>query len=409
MQIKSALRKVAELGFILSLIATLTLAGCGGSGGSSAGSALGSNATLSNLTISAGALVPSFNPATVTYTVDVNSATSSITVTPTVANTNATVKVNNITVSSGAASAAIPLAVAMNLISVVVTAQDGITAKAYVIFVTRPVSCIAELVCGAASGAGGDEICVSGRVVEGADHSQDIASSVTGNIEVRFHDLLNFLIDPTSPPFRTVTTANGLLDTCGRFTTRFSVSGDVPNGVVGITATDLAGAVTSNYVLGTAQRRVMANTNLANARTFLVSKAQDQAWATAAGLVGPNTFGSTGTLAVRYHEGGAETDAIPGTPVRGIVPTWNSATDTTKDFFFSDSTLTTLQTISTTQSETGSNGISFLRLGAGIGNAGGTACIKSGGDAGTLTVTGPSLTGTTVGAIVFFNLGVSCN
>ena len=408
MQIKPALRKITELGFILPLIATLTLAGCGGSGGSIGGSALGSNASLSNLTISAGVLVSSFNPATVTYAVDVNSATSSVTVTPTVADTNATVKVNNVTVSSGTASAAIPLAVGMNLISVVVTAQDGITAKAYVIFVTQPISCTAELVCSAASGVGGDEICVSGRVVEGTDHSQDIASSVTGNIEVRFHDLLNFLGNPTSPPFRTLTTASGSLDTCGRFTTRFSVAGDAPNGVIGITATDLAGAVTPNYVLGTAPRRVDAATNLTNARTFLVSKAQDQAWATAAGLVGSNTFASTGTLAVRYHEGGTATDAIPGTPVRGIIPTWNNMTDTTKDFFFSDSALTTLQTISATQSETGINGISFLRLGAGIGSAGGTACIKSDGGAGTLMVTGPSLTGTTAGAIVFFNLGVSC-
>lgn len=408
MQIKPTLSKVTELVFILSLIATLTLAGCGGGGGSSGGSALGSSATLSNLTISTGVLVSSFNPAIVTYTVDVSNATTSITVTPTVADTNATVKVNNVTVSSGAASAAIPLAVGMNLISVVVTAQDGITAKTYVISVTRPASCTADLVCSAASGAGGDEICVSGRVVEGANHSQDIASSVTGNIEVRLYEPLNFLADPTILPFRTLTTANGSLDTCGRFTTRFSVANDAPNGFIAITATDLTGAGTPNYVLGTAQRRVVANTNLTNARTFLVSKTQDQAWATAAGLVGSNTFASTGTLAVRYHEGGTETDAIPGTPVQGITPTWNNVTDTNKDFFFSDSALTTLQTINPAQSATGSNGISFLLLGAGISNAGGTACIKSGGGPGTLTVTGSTLTGTTAGAIVFFNLGVSC-
>jgi hypothetical protein len=91
------------------------------------------------------------------------------------------------------------------------------------------------------------------------------------------------------------------------------------------------------------------------------------------------------------------------------VPKWNNVTDTNKDYFFSDAALTTLQTISPTQNETGSNGISFLTLGAGIGNAGaGTTCIKSGGGVGTLTVTGSSLTGTTAGAIVFFNLEVSC-
>ncbi|MEK6743620.1 MAG: hypothetical protein AABZ15_08420 [Nitrospirota bacterium] len=274
-----------------------------------------------------------------------------------------------------------------------------------------PALCAADLVCGAPSGTGGDEICVSGRVVEGADHSQGITSAVTGSIEVRIYEPVNFLADPTTLPFRRLTTANGFLDTCGRFTARFSVTpvtGDAPNGVIAITATDLVGTITPNYILGTSQYRVLANTNVTGARTFLVSNAQDQAWATDAGL-SSGTFASAGTLAVRYHQGGSAGDAIPGVPVKGVVPKWNNVTDTSKDYFLSDSALTTLQTFSTLQNETGSNGISFLTLGSSINNAGaGTACIKLGGGAGTLTVIGPTLTGTTVGAIVFFNLEVSC-
>ena len=412
MQIKPIFRKVTELGFILSLITALTLTGCGGSeggAGSSGGSATGSDATLSNLTISAGVLVSSFSPAKSTYTVNVNSATTSVTVTPTVAVTSATVKVNNVTVSSGTASAPIPLTVGANLIIVVVTTQDGISDKAYVITVTRPLSCTADLVCSAPSGAGGDEICVSGRVVEGADHSQDIASAVTGNIEVRLYEPLNFLSNPTSPPYRILTTANGLLDTCGRFTERFSVTGNAPNGLIAITATDLTGAVTPNYILGTTLRRVQAGINLTAARTYLVSKAQDQSWATAAGLVGLNTFASMGTLAVRYHQGGASSDAIPGVPVKGVVPQWNGITDAATDFFFSDSALTTLQTFSVSQNETGSNGIAFLQVGTSLYNVtAGTTCIKPNGTPGTLAIIGPTLTGSTLGAIVFYNLEVNC-
>ena len=229
--------------------------------------------------------------------------------------------------------------------------------------------CTADLVCGAPSGTGGDEICVSGRVVDGADHSQGIASSVTGSIEVRFYEPLNFLSAPSSPPFKRLTLANGLLDSCGRFTARFSVSNDAPNGLIAITAADLATTITPTYVLGTSQYRVFPNTNVTGARTFLVSNAQDQAWATAAGL-SSGTFASAGTLAVRYHQGSTVSNGIPGVPAQGVVPQWGGVTNAATDFFFSDSALTTLQTFSVSQNDTGNNGTAFLRLGAGVGSAG---------------------------------------
>jgi len=95
------------------------------------------DATLSNLTINSGTLSPVFVAGTVSYTASVTNATASITVTPTVNNPNATVKVNGVTVSSGAASAAIPLALGANTITVLVTALDGVTTKSYTITITR--------------------------------------------------------------------------------------------------------------------------------------------------------------------------------------------------------------------------------------------------------------------------------
>ena len=99
--------------------------------------ALSNNASLSNLTIAAGTLTPSFASNTLTYTDAVSNATASITVMPTAADANATIKVNTVTVASGSASASIPLAIGANAVNVVVTAQDGTTVQTYTITVNR--------------------------------------------------------------------------------------------------------------------------------------------------------------------------------------------------------------------------------------------------------------------------------
>ena len=93
-------------------------------------------ATLSSLTLSSGSLSPLFASATETYTASVANSTSSITVTPTRTQANATITVNGASVTSGSASSAISLNVGPNIITVVVTAQDG-TTKTYAFTVTR--------------------------------------------------------------------------------------------------------------------------------------------------------------------------------------------------------------------------------------------------------------------------------
>ena len=62
---------------------------------------------------------------------------SSITVTPTAQDTNATIKVNGTLVASGTASAAIPLNVGSNTITVAVTSQVGGIVTTYTVAVTR--------------------------------------------------------------------------------------------------------------------------------------------------------------------------------------------------------------------------------------------------------------------------------
>jgi hypothetical protein len=96
-----------------------------------------SNSDLSSLVPSAGTLDPVFDGATIDYTATVPFATTSITVTPTVAEAGATVTVNTIAVISGDASDPIALSVGPNVISTEVTSQDLSTTKTYTLTVTR--------------------------------------------------------------------------------------------------------------------------------------------------------------------------------------------------------------------------------------------------------------------------------
>ncbi|MFC4778173.1 cadherin-like beta sandwich domain-containing protein [Paenibacillus sp. GCM10023252] len=105
-----------------------------------------SNADLSGLALSDGTLSPSFASGTISYTANVANGVNSLTVTPTAADTQATITVNGVAVASGAASGAIALAVGSgNSVTVVVTAQDGTTTKTYTVAVTRAASSNADL------------------------------------------------------------------------------------------------------------------------------------------------------------------------------------------------------------------------------------------------------------------------
>jgi hypothetical protein len=95
------------------------------------------NANLSALTLSAGILTPSFASGTTAYAASVSHATASLSVTPTLADALATVQVNGVAIVPGAASGAISLNVGLNVINIVVTAQDGATVQTYSVNLTR--------------------------------------------------------------------------------------------------------------------------------------------------------------------------------------------------------------------------------------------------------------------------------
>ncbi len=106
---------------------------------------LSNNADLSALLLNTGSLSPSFSAAQLTYNVTYANNTNSITVTPTKSNANATIQVNinggsYATVTSGLASGALSLNVGTNTINILVTAEDLVTTKTYVITAIREVN-----------------------------------------------------------------------------------------------------------------------------------------------------------------------------------------------------------------------------------------------------------------------------
>ncbi|WP_187274374.1 cadherin-like beta sandwich domain-containing protein [Paenibacillus sp. N3.4] len=98
--------------------------------------AASSNADLSSLTLSSGALSPAFASGKTDYKSSVANGVSSLSVTASVYDSNATMTVNGTPIISGQASGAINLATGDNTITVAVKAQDG-TTKTYTITVNR--------------------------------------------------------------------------------------------------------------------------------------------------------------------------------------------------------------------------------------------------------------------------------
>ncbi|WP_372663854.1 cadherin-like beta sandwich domain-containing protein [Cohnella sp.] len=98
---------------------------------------LSSNANLSGLSMSNSAI--SFSPDTLTYSVTVLNSVSSITVTPTTpSGANSAVKINNVSVASGAGRiVTLGSSGSVTPITIVVTAEDGTTTKTYNVSVQR--------------------------------------------------------------------------------------------------------------------------------------------------------------------------------------------------------------------------------------------------------------------------------
>jgi hypothetical protein len=102
---------------------------------------ISSNANLQSLTISPGTLSPPFSAGTVGYTVNVASAVASVVLTPTLQDAAATMTVNGTPTNSGEArtitlnaAGAVP---SNTFINIIVTSENQVSQKNYVVVVTR--------------------------------------------------------------------------------------------------------------------------------------------------------------------------------------------------------------------------------------------------------------------------------
>jgi hypothetical protein len=138
------------------------------------------DATLENLELSAGSLDQVFAPETVSYTATMPLDVSSVAVIPSACDANASVKVNGESVTSGSESNEINLADGNSTISVVVTAQDGVTTKTYTVKIARGYT-LSDLT---ARISQTKQVTVSGRISSGT--GQVISVAITdpgGNYE----------------------------------------------------------------------------------------------------------------------------------------------------------------------------------------------------------------------------------
>jgi len=129
------MRYMRILSLAVLAVVSLSIFGCGGGDG---GDETASNdATLSSLTISSGQLDQLFVPAQPDYSAAVGFLKASVAVIATATDVNASIKINNLTVSSGAGSPALELLEGVNAIDVTVTAEDGATTMNYTLTITR--------------------------------------------------------------------------------------------------------------------------------------------------------------------------------------------------------------------------------------------------------------------------------
>jgi len=153
-------------------------------------------ATLSNLETSAGSLTPGFSQVVADYAVNVPNAVSSATVTPILTDSTASVRVNDVLVTSGTQSGAIALAVGSNSVEVSVTAQDGVTVGIYSITFVRAPSSVATL---------------SGLVPGAGSLSPVFTSGTTAYTCSVVNTVTSFKLTPTLTDSTAVVKVNGVL------------------------------------------------------------------------------------------------------------------------------------------------------------------------------------------------------
>lgn len=190
------------------------------------------DATLSNLAINQGTLSPTFASGTTSYSASVDYGVTSINVTPTVNQANATVKVNGNTTTSGSAQA-VSLGVGSNSIPVVVTAQDGSTSQTYTINVTRA--------------AASNNTNLSGLTPSSGTLSPTFDPSTTSYSASVANATTSITVTPTTSSTNATVTVNGTTVTSGSASGSIALA--VGNNTISVVVTAQDGSTTKTYTL----------------------------------------------------------------------------------------------------------------------------------------------------------------
>ena len=198
---------------------------------------------LSNFSLSSGNINPQFDPTKTVYSADVSNAVSSITVLPTALFEDLSVlKVNGIVVASGNNSQSIPLVVGANVITILVTAPDGITTKTYTVTVTRAPSAVSTLSALTLSNGNLGPVFASGT----PNYTASVANATT-SITVR----------PTLTTTTATVRVNGTLVTAGSDSQNIPLT--VGSNTITVVGTAEDGTTTSTYTITVTRLSLVAS------------------------------------------------------------------------------------------------------------------------------------------------------
>jgi hypothetical protein len=119
------------------LVLSLSLLGCGGGGDNDEEAEISSDASLSELSLSEVELDQAVEVQQTTYSASVEATQDSVNLTAVATNGSATIQVNGSDLNPSTNSVTLSLAEGENLITLLVTAADGVTTQTYTLTVTR--------------------------------------------------------------------------------------------------------------------------------------------------------------------------------------------------------------------------------------------------------------------------------